>query len=85
MEPMASKPFTYDCGAESGQRVRLKRDLTLRETDEIHPAGEIWCVDAGVEGRSRRIIALKKPDGRPHLWTGETFWDWFEVESREKA
>jgi hypothetical protein len=32
----------------------------------------------GLWKRPRRIIRLQRPDGGPHLWTGETFWDAFE-------
>ena len=78
---MAETIYEYDCGARSGQNVRLKRSLTLHGTDKTHAAGEIWSVMPGVDLQPRRFVLLHKPDGCPHIWSGESFWDWFELVS----
>lgn len=66
-------PYLYDCGVRAGQRVRLKKTKSHGVGDEI------WQVVRGVDSRPRRIVALRKPDGSPYLWTGKKFWDWFEL------
>ena len=73
---------TYRCGAQAGDRVRLRRDLIIRAggkpTGKVYPEGEIWTVIRGAK-ESPRALWLKAPDGLTHTWEdGELFWDWFE-------
>ena len=79
-KPKAS-PLEYDCGVRSGQRVRLKQPLVMKDGVMAHSVGEIWSVMPGIDLRPRRFVLLHKPDGCPHIWSGETFWDWFELVS----
>ena len=79
MKKRKQAPYEYDCGAKSGQRVRLKRDFVIAGLNETHNAGEIWNVLRGSVKRPRYLVRLRRADGRWHLWTGETFWDNFEI------
>jgi hypothetical protein len=71
--------YTYDCGVKAGQKVRLKHTVHLEAIGQVHLPGEVWTVVRGFWKRPRRLIRLQRPDGGPHLWTGETFWDTFEA------
>ena len=57
----------------------MKKPLFLKDIAKTHLAGEIWRVDRGINRKPRRIVLLRRPDGAPHLWSDETFWDWFEL------
>ena len=73
----------YKCGARSGDRVRLRRDLVVqdhggRPTGEIHRAGEIWSVING-SAVPPLDLWLRQPDGERHTWSDDDdFWTWFE-------
>ena len=57
----------------------MKREVVLKGVGVTHSVGEVWRVMRGVDLRPRRFVLLHKPDGHPHLWSGETFWDSFEL------
>ena len=71
-------------GTLVGLRLRLKKELSLRGTDQVHAAGEIWQVDRVQAGSAQTIVLLRKPNGSPHIWTGGTIWQWFEIVSTEE-
>jgi hypothetical protein len=77
---VASEVTEYECGARSGQKVRLKRHLALKGSDKTHSEGEIWSVMPYDAPKPLRFVLLQKPDGNPHIWKGESFWEWFEVQ-----
>jgi hypothetical protein len=57
----------YQCGLKAGDRVRLKKDFTVRDysgkpTGEIHPKGEVWKVIPGSKD-GRIDIWFLRPDG----------------------
>jgi hypothetical protein len=56
----------YKCGLTAGDRVRLKKDLVVTDsnglpTGQVHPAGEEWVVLSGV--KSDPVLWLRRPDG----------------------
>src|SRR5438876_9484460 len=62
----------YRCGARAGERVRLLRELVIRDhkgkpTGKVHPPGEIWCVVRGA-AEEPRALWLRETDGRSHTW-----------------
>ena len=72
---------TYGCGLSAGDRLRLRRDLPIRDhkgrpTGVVHRAGEIWTVLTG-DPLEPGIVWLRQPDGERHTWD-ETVLDWFE-------
>ena len=80
----------YRCGARAGERVRLVRELLIRDhkgkpTGKVHPPGEIWSVVRGA-AEEPRVLWLREPDGRSHTWDDDDiFWTWFERASRRAA
>jgi hypothetical protein len=72
----------YRCGARAGERVRLLRELLIRDhkgkpTGEVHSPGEIWSVVRGA-AEEPRVLWLREPDGRSHTWDdADSFWTWF--------
>jgi len=80
----------YRCGARAGERVRLLRELVIRDhkgkpTGKVHPQGEIWCVVRGA-AEEPRVLWLREPDGRSHTWDDNAnFWAWFERDRRRAA
>lgn len=73
----------YRCGARAGERVRLRRELAVRNshnrpTGKTHAVGEIWTVVRGA-AKDLRVLWLHEPDGTSHTWDDDQgFWDWFE-------
>ncbi len=80
----------YRCGARAGERVRLLRELVIRDhkgkpTGKVHPPGEIWCVVRGA-AEEPRALWLREPNGRSHTWDDDdNFWAWFERAGRQAA
>src|SRR5690349_4585024 len=81
-------PITkYQCGAQAGDRVRLRKDLVIRQggkpTGKVYPAGQIWTVIRGAK-EAPRVLWLKTPDEVTHTWDdGALFWEWFEKFQRQ--
>mgnify|MGYP000909002248 CR=1 FL=1 len=72
----------YPCGAKSGERVRLRRELVIRHhtgepTGEVHAPGEVWTVLRGVAD-DPDTVWLREPNGDSHTWDNVSFWEWFE-------
>jgi hypothetical protein len=80
----------YRCGARAGERVRLLRELVIRDhkgkpSGKIHPSGEIWSVVRGA-AEEPRVLWLREPDGQSHTWDDDdNFWAWFERAGRRAA
>lgn len=76
----------YPCGARAGDRVKLKQDLHVRDSDGVvvstYQAGEIWGVLNGVRDEPE-VVWLMKPNGKRHTWDDSDFWEWFENLSEE--
>ena len=77
-------PITdHQCGARAGERVRLRRDIVVRDrrgkpTGDVHRAGEIWTVINGA-AEPPLDVWLRRPDGERHTWSDDAdFWNWFE-------
>jgi hypothetical protein len=65
----------YHCGARAGDRVRLRRDLIVRDhkdkpTGEVHHTGEIWTVLRGT-AETPPVVWLRQPDGKSHTWSDD--------------
>jgi hypothetical protein len=78
-------PITqYRCGARAGDRVRLRREMVVRDhkgkpTKEVHPAGEVWTVLRGTS-EEPPVIWLRQPDGKSHTWSDDDdFLQSFEI------
>ena len=72
----------YACGVSSGDRVRLRKELVVRDwrgkpTGKRHSTSEVWTVLAGNPAEPGTIW-LRQPDGEPHTWDDRDFWNWFE-------
>jgi len=78
----------YQRGARAGDRVRLLRDIVVRDhtgkpTGEVHHAGEIWLVLSGA-AEEPVDVWLRQPDGERHTWSDdEDFLRTFEILPRE--
>ncbi len=78
-------PITeYKCGLKAGDRVRLKKDLIVRDhrnrpTGDVHPKGEIWTVLRGSK-EGRVDVWFRQADGKPHTWDDDSVSidEWFE-------
>lgn len=83
---------TYGCGLRPGDRVRLRKDLVIRDhlnrpTGEVHVKGEVWTVLPDCCGLHHDLW-LEQPDGSPHTWddSKDTVREWFDlVKPRRKA
>jgi hypothetical protein len=73
----------YKCGARSGDRVRLRREIVVRDnkgepTGAVHRVGEILSVING-SAVPPLDLRLRQPDGHRHTWSDDNdFWSWFE-------
>ena len=73
----------YRCGLHSGDRVRLKSDIIVRDTrgkptGTVHKKGEIWTVLHGSKD-DPGVVRLLQADGRLHFWDDEaTIFDQFD-------
>ncbi len=80
----------YRCGARAGERVRLLRELAIRDhrgklTGKVHSPGEIWAVVHGA-AEEPRVLWLREPGGRSHTWDdADSFWNWFARVSQGAA
>lgn len=79
----------YKCGLMAGQRVRLKKELVIRDhhgkpTGNIHPVGEQWTVLAGVS--TDPVLQFKQADGSRHFGddNAASVNEWFEIESTQQ-
>ncbi len=61
----------YKCGLRSGDKIRLIRDLDIRDPDgkvvNTYPEGEVWDVIHGTD-EDPPVIWLAHPDGERHTW-----------------
>lgn len=79
----ASRTEAYACGLRPGDRVRLLRDLVIRDhrnrpTGDMHPKGEIWTVLPD-SCSTRRDLWFRQADGELHTWDDDqSVSDWFE-------
>jgi hypothetical protein len=61
--PVTHYPVTeYRCGARTGDRVRLRREIGS------HPAGEIWSVLPGAV-EEPIVVWLRQADDETHTWS----------------
>src|SRR5687767_7258483 len=77
-------PITdYKCGIRAGEKVRLRKDLVIRDhrgktTGKVYSAGEIWMVLRGA-AEPPLDVWLSQLDGKRHTWSdNDCFWEWFE-------
>ena len=61
----------YLCGLVAGQKVKLIKDLTIRDHNRkisgVHRAGEVWEVLSGAK-EQKIAVWLHRPDGNRHTW-----------------
>lgn len=61
----------YNCGLRSGDKIRLIRDLEVKnrrgEVVSVYPKGEVWDVIDGTD-EDPPVIWLAHPDGERHVW-----------------
>jgi hypothetical protein len=62
----------YRCGLKAGDKVRLKRDIVVHDsqgkpTGGIHRAGEVWRVLPGAKSKPI-VVWLLQADGQRHTW-----------------
>jgi hypothetical protein len=63
----------YKCGLKAGDRVRLIRDIVIRD-DYGLPAGkaylkdEIWTVQPGAQDDKIIVVWFRRADGNLHTW-----------------
>ena len=62
----------YRCGLHAEDRVRLKRDIVVRdcdgkETGVVHKTGEIWTVLKGAKD-DPGVLRRRQADGKTHFW-----------------
>ena len=81
---METDAHQFELGSLAGRRLRLKKELSLRGSDQIHHVGEIWQVHHVEVGSAQAVVLLRKPNGSPHLWTGNAIWQWFEDVTKEE-
>ena len=83
-ELIADYPVTtYANGIQAGDRVRLRKQLVIRDhqgkaTGIVHEAGDEWTVLSGTADEPD-LIWLRQPDGDRHTWDVPSFPEWFEV------
>src|SRR5687768_15138282 len=77
-------PAPYRCGLAPGDRVRLRKDLLIRDhrnrpTGVVHQQGEIWTVLPDCCS-VHHDLWLQQPDGEPHTWDDDSasVAEWFE-------
>jgi hypothetical protein len=69
----AEFPVTeYKCGLKAGDRVRLIRDIIIRDdyglpTGRAFPEGEIWTVRPGAIDKTV-VVWFRRADGNLHTW-----------------
>ena len=75
----------YKCGLKVGDRVRLKKDLIVRDhrnrpTGDVHRKGEVWTVLKGSK-EGRIDVWFRQPDGKSHTWDDDaaSINEWFEM------
>jgi hypothetical protein len=80
----------YKCGLKSGDQVRLKKDLIVRDhrnrpTGDVHRKGEVWTVLRGSK-EGRIDVWLRQPDGKSQTWDDDavSIDEWFERMAKEK-
>jgi hypothetical protein len=79
----------YRCGAVAGDKVRLRKELVVRDhrgkPKGVHHAGEIWIVLSG-SAEPPVDVWLRPPDGERHTWSDDDdFWNWFEKFAGDSA
>ncbi len=74
----------YSCGLKAGDRIRLKEDLPIYDsegisTGTVYPSGEIWTVLTGAK-EDPSCLWLRQADGKLHSWDDDpTIFDTFEL------
>jgi hypothetical protein len=74
----------YACGLVAGQKLRLRRDLAIKNPRgrAVGPpikAGEIWEVIPGA-AEPPFVVWLRRPDGERHTWDdSKSIFDAFEI------
>ena len=73
----------YKCGLESGNYVRLKKKLVVKDAKgkrvAVHNADEMWKVVNGSKEKPL-VVWLRQPDGRLHTWDdNNSIFHWFEL------
>jgi len=66
---------SYRCGLRPGDRVRLKKDLPIRDernrVTKIYPAGEVCTVLEDGCSNHPGDVWLEHADGSPHTWSDD--------------
>ena len=62
----------YQCGLVAGQKLRLRKDVVIQDTDgkrtgKVYRAGDIWTVIPG-SAEPPLDVWLQRPDGGRHTW-----------------
>jgi hypothetical protein len=70
----------YQCGLRVNDRVRLKRDIIVRDhTGKVYPKGEVWTV---LSGSKEKPVAVwfRQANGERHTWDDDqSIFETFEV------
>jgi hypothetical protein len=73
----------YKCGLVVGQRVRLKKDIVVKNyygvpTGVVHRAGDEWTVLNGIT--TDPVLWFRRPDGERCTWDDDaaSVEEWFE-------
>jgi len=79
----------YRCGLQPGDRIRLKKELVIREdsgrpTGESHPVGDVWIVLPDGCSNCPGDLWLQQSDGQEHTWSDdESVFEFFEKVSAQ--
>jgi hypothetical protein len=74
----------YACGLKAGQKLRLRKDVVVRDTDgceagTVFKAGEFWEVILG-SAEPPLEVWLQRPKGDRHTWCDTmAIFDQFEI------
>ena len=79
------KVTAYRCGLKAGDRVRLKKDIEIKNHDDLPTGkkfkkGDVWTVIPGSK-EGRIDVWFRQSDGQPHTWDddSQSITEWFEV------
>ena len=74
----------YKCGLKAGDRVRLKRDIVVRDhkgkpTGKVYRKGEKWTVLSGAKEKPL-VVWFRQADGERQTWDDDkSIFDTFEI------
>ena len=75
----------YKCGLRAGDRVRLKKDLLIKDhrnrpTGIVIPKGEIWTVLMGSDV-GEIVVWFRQANMEPHTWPDDrtSIDEWFDI------